>query len=168
MHIQFVHWRAGEQIVKSFYAFDHFPDQFFLGDFLHRVGDEVQIGVVGDVELNLVPDVRKKRPLIIVNEFVEHFFIRKLDQPAAGMIGGEILAAELPQRGVEVANVDNIPRGVAYFDAVAHTKRLSNQNVNPSDEAFHRRLHSQPDNYRTEADAETGRTRRGTSHSQNR
>jgi len=33
VNIQFVHWRAGEQIAKSFYAFDHFPAQFFLGDF---------------------------------------------------------------------------------------------------------------------------------------
>ena len=94
----------------------------------------------------------KQRPRIIVNEFVEHFFIGELDQPAAGMIGRKILAAEFPQGGVEVADIDHVAGGVGYFDAVAHAKRLAHQDVNPGDEAFHRSLHSQPDNDRTDAE----------------
>ena len=78
VHLQFVHWRAGEQVAISFYAFDHFPAQFFLGDFLHRLRDEFEVGVVTDLELHLVPDVWKKWPRIIVNEFVEHFFVWEL------------------------------------------------------------------------------------------
>ena len=113
---------------------------------MHRAGDKLQVGVVTDLELHLVPDVRKKWPRIIVNEFIEYFFIREFDEPATRMIGGEILAAELPQRGVEVADIDHVASGVGYFDAVAHAKRLANQNVNPRDETLHRGLNSQPDN----------------------
>ena len=70
------------------------------------------------------------------NEFIEYFFIREFDQPTTWMIGREILASELPQRGVKVADIDNVTGGLCYSDAVAHPKRLANQNVNPGDEAF--------------------------------
>src|SRR5215475_6775137 len=156
-HFQFVHWRAGEQVAKCLYAFNHFPAQFFLGDFLHRAGDELQIGVESDLELHLVPDVGKQRPRIIVDEFIEHFFIREFDQPPTGMIGREIFATELPQCGVQVADIDNVAGGICYFNAVAHAKRLTDQNVNPSNEAFNRRLQSQPDNDRTDAERSDSR-----------
>src|SRR5512132_4100171 len=104
------------------------------------------------MELYLVPDVREKRPGIVVNEFVEHLFIRELDQPPAGMIAREILAAEFPQRGVEVTDIDHITGRVGYFDPVAHAIRLTHQDVNPRDEAFHRSLHSQPDDDRTDTE----------------
>jgi hypothetical protein len=59
------------------------------------------------------------------------------------MVAGDILAAKFPQSRVEVSNVNHVASGIAYFDAVAHTKRLSNQNINPRDETLHWRLHSQ-------------------------
>jgi hypothetical protein len=67
------------------------------------------------------------------------------------MIAGEILASEFPQRGVEVANIDHVAGGIGYFDAIADAKRLAHQNINPADKAFHRSLHSQPDNDRTDS-----------------
>src|SRR5215475_8036646 len=74
----------------------------------------------------------------------------------AGMIGGEILPAEFPQRGVEVTNVDYVASGLPYLDAVAHAKRLANQDVNPRDKAFHRRLHSQAEDDRTDTERSDG------------
>jgi len=127
-----------------------FLAQFFLGDFLHRAGDKLQISVESDLELHLVPDIGKQRPRIIVNQFIEYFFIWEFDKPPAWVVGGEILAAKLPQGGVEVADIDYVAGGVGYFDSVAHTKRLAHEDVNPGDEAFHRSLHSQPEDDRTD------------------
>ena len=64
------------------------------------------------------------------------------------MIAGKILAAEFPQSGIQVPDVDHVASGIAYLDAVAYAKRPANQNVNPRDETFHRRLHSQSDDDR--------------------
>jgi hypothetical protein len=63
---------------------------------LHRASDELQVGVVTDLEFYLVPDVGKKWPRIIVNKFIEYFFVGEFDQSTTWMIGGEILAAKLP------------------------------------------------------------------------
>ena len=68
------------------------------------------------------------------------------------MIAGKILAAEFPQGGVEVTDIDHVAGRIGDFDAVAHAKRLAHQNVNPGDEAFHRSLHSQPDDDRTDTE----------------
>jgi hypothetical protein len=62
------------------------------------------------------------------------------------------LPAEFPQGGVEIADINHVASGVADFDAVADAKRLANQNVNPGDKAFHRGLHSQPDDDGTDTE----------------
>jgi hypothetical protein len=57
------------------HSFEHLLPQLFLGDFLHGSGDKLQVRVIGDLKLNLVPDVGKKWPRIIINELIEYFFI---------------------------------------------------------------------------------------------
>ena len=68
------------------------------------------------------------------------------------MISGDVLTTEFPRRGVEITDVDYVACGLAYLYAVTYAKRLANQNVNPRDKAFHRRLHRQPDNDRTDTE----------------
>ena len=58
------------------------------------------------------------------------------------MITGNILPAEFPQSGVQVADIDDVAGSVIYLDTIANTIRLTNQNIYPADEALHRRLHS--------------------------
>src|SRR6202040_145983 len=60
------------------------------------------------------------------------------------MIAGNVFAAEFPQSGIEIPNVDYVARAVTDLYAIAHSERLANEDVNPGDEAFHRRLHSEP------------------------
>src|SRR5262249_31285744 len=79
----------------------------------------------------------------------EHFFIRKLDQAAAWVIAGHVFAAEFPQSGIEIPDVDYVACRVTNLYAITDAIRLANQNINPGDEAFHRRLYSQPDDDRT-------------------
>ena len=84
-NFEFVNWRASQQLPKDFDAFHHFFAELLFGDLLHRVGNELQIRSVSDVEFDLVPDVGKKRPRIIVNDRVEHFLVWKADDaPARG------------------------------------------------------------------------------------
>ena len=77
-----------------------------------RAGEELQhlreIALVGDRELHLVPDVWEQRPGIVVHCRGQHMGVGEFDDPAAGVLGRQILAAELPERGVEVADVDDV------------------------------------------------------------
>ena len=107
--------RTGKQVTKSFYMLHHFLAQFILCNPLHCGGNELQIGVEGDVELDLIPNVRKKRPGIIINDFVGDFLIRKLDQPTAWMIAGQVLAAEFPKSGIKISNVNLHRRWLRRF-----------------------------------------------------
>src|SRR5213595_3076308 len=70
------------------------------------------------------------------------------------MIAGKIFAAKFPQCGIEIPNVNDVARGFAYLYAIPYPERLANENVNPGDKAFHRRLDSETDDNR--ADTERG------------
>ena len=61
------------------------------------------------------------------------------------MIAGDVFAAEFPERGIEISNVDYVPRGVTDLYAITYAIRLANEDVNPGDETFHRRLYSEAD-----------------------
>src|SRR6266513_2800059 len=137
-HFELVYWSARKQIAVNRNALYHFLSNFFFDDPLHRLGDEFQIALVSDLKFNLVPNVGKKRPGIIPNDFIEHFFVWKSDDTAAGVISGNVLAAKLPEGGVEVADVDHVARGVTDFNSIADPKRAAHQNVDPGDETFHR------------------------------
>src|SRR5438046_1205267 len=46
--------------------------------------------------------------------------------------------------------------GVTYLDAIAHAIRLANEDIDPGDETFHRRLHSQSNNDRSNTECGDG------------
>ena len=64
------------------------------------------------------------------------------------MIAGKILAAEFPKSGIKISNVNYIACGFGDLYAIAYSERLAYENVNPTDEAFHRRLYSEADDNR--------------------
>src|SRR5581483_4746696 len=154
-YFDFVDRCTGQQVPECIHTLDHFLAELFFSNFLHGVGYKLKIGAEGDIELNLVPNVGKKRPRIIINEFVEHFLIRKLDQPTARMIAGKIFAAELPKSGIEISYIDYVACGLADLYAITHPEGLTNQNVNPCDEAFHRGLDGKGEDHR--ANTECGK-----------
>ena len=151
-HLELIYRRAREQVPVNRNALDHFFSNFFFDDPLHRLGDEFQIALIGNLEFNFVPNVGKKRPGIIPNDFIEHLFIREPDDPAAGMVAGNVLTAKFPERGIEITDVDHVASGIANFNAITNAKRLPNKNKNPGDETFHRGLHGQADDDRTDAE----------------
>ena len=57
------------------------------------------------------------------------------------MIAGNVFAAEFPQSGIEIANIDYITGGVTDLYAITYSERLANEDINLGDEAFHWRLH---------------------------
>ena len=59
------------------------------------------------------------------------------------MIAGDILAAEFPKSCIEIANIDHVAGGVADFDPIPDPIWLPDQDVNPGNETFHRRLNSE-------------------------
>jgi hypothetical protein len=61
------------------------------------------------------------------------------------MITGNVLAAEFPQRRVQVTYIDDVTGSVTYLDAIAYAIRLADENIYPGDETFHRRLYCQAD-----------------------
>lgn len=69
---------------------------------------EFEIAVIGELELNFVPYVGKQRPGIVEDRRVKHGGVRKLDDASARMIGPKVLAAEFPQRRIEIADVNDI------------------------------------------------------------
>src|SRR3979411_498130 len=50
VHFQFVDGGTGQQVTKCLHARYHFLAQLFLGNLLHRAGDEFEIGVESDIE----------------------------------------------------------------------------------------------------------------------
>ena len=78
------------------------------------------------------------------------------------MITGNIIAAKLPKRGVEVANVDHIAGRIANFDPIAYAIRLPNEEVNPADKAGHRRLNGETGDDRNDPDGDRERCTRFT------
>jgi hypothetical protein len=61
------------------------------------------------------------------------------------MIAGNVFAAELPQSGIEISNVDHVASGITDLYAITYSERLANEDINPGDEALHRRLDSEAD-----------------------
>ena len=153
-HFEFVHRRPGQQIAVNRNTLHHFLSDFFGDDALHCLGDEFQIALIRDLKFNFIPNVGEKRPGIIPNNFIEHFFVRESDNAAARMVSGNVLTAKFPERGVEISDVDDVTGGVADFNSIADSERSAHQNVNPGDEAFHRCLHGEANDDR--ADAERG------------
>src|SRR5207249_1099610 len=121
-----------------------------LHNALHRFSDEFQIALIRDLKFDLVPDVGKKRPGIIPNDFIEHFFVGKANDAAARMVSGNILTAKFPQGRVEITDIDYVTSGIADFNSVANTKWLPDENKNPGDETLHRSLHGQTNDDRTD------------------
>src|SRR6267378_1328038 len=64
------------------------------------------------------------------------------------MIGGKIVTAKFPERGIEIADVDHITSGVAQLDPIADAVRRPHQNVDPADETRKRSLQSEAGNNR--------------------
>src|SRR5215813_10363598 len=134
-HIEFIDWGLPEYLSVYSKPLFHFFSQFLFDHSLQHPADKLQVAVIRDVELYLVPDVRKDRPRVVVYQRAQHLGIRKLDDPAAGMISRQILAAKFPYGRIQVADVDNIAGSLAYLDPVAYPVRSANQNIDPAYEA---------------------------------
>src|SRR5712691_12470634 len=64
-YFEFINRRARKQIAINSDSFYHLFAEIFFDNALHGLGDELQIALIRDLEFDLVPDVRKKRPGII-------------------------------------------------------------------------------------------------------
>ena len=146
---EFIDRRAGEEVAVDADAFHHFLAEFFLDDFLHCSCDELQITLISDLKFNFVPDVRKERPRIVVNDRVEHFLIWKSDRATARVIAGNILTSEFPQCRVEITDVDHIAGSIVDLDTIADPERLADENIDPGNETLHWCLHGQPNDNRS-------------------
>ena len=62
------------------------------------------------------------------------------------MITRNVMTAEFPEGSIQVTDVNYVASGIANLDPIAHPIRLTNEDIDPGDEAFHRRLHSQSKN----------------------
>ena len=60
------------------------------------------------------------------------------------MIAGNVFAAEFPRSRIEISNVDYVAGGFTNLYAITYSERLANKDINPGDEAFHRRLDCKP------------------------
>ena len=56
------------------------------------------------------------------------------------------MAAEFPESRIEVTNVNDIASGIADLNPIAYPVRLTNEDVYPGDETFHRGLNGQAEN----------------------
>src|ERR1041385_2338209 len=65
------------------------------------------------------------------------------------MITRYVFPAEFPQRSVEIADIDHVACSVADLYTITDAERLANEDVNPGDEAFHRRLDGEADDDRS-------------------
>src|SRR5262249_14374090 len=75
----------------------------------------------------------------------------------ARVVGGEELAAELPERRVEVVDLDDVARRVVDPDAVADPVGRASEDVDPSEKARHRSLHGQTDDDRDDSERDQAR-----------
>ena len=146
MHFELVYGRSRQQIAVHANALDHFVAELLGHDVLHRFGNKFQVALIGNLKFYFIPDIGKKRPGIIPNDFVEHFFVRETNDPTARVVAGDILASEFPQGRVEITNIDHVAGCVSDLDTVADPKRPAHQNVDPGDKTLHRRLDSKADN----------------------
>src|SRR5215212_395770 len=114
-----VNGRVFEQLAVSCYTFHHRLAKLFFHGLLHNFSYKFKVAFIGYVEFYFVPDVWKQRPTVVINRRAESFGVGKFDEPSARMIGRKVLPAELPKRGVQIAHVNHVARGVAYLYAVA-------------------------------------------------
>ncbi len=59
--------RLGEEFAKDSDLLHHFFANFFRGDALHGLGNEIEIAFISDAEFNFIPNVREQRPTVVVN-----------------------------------------------------------------------------------------------------
>src|SRR5262249_48076248 len=95
-HIEFIDWGLPEYFPVDSNPLFHLFSHFLLHLFLQLPADKLQVAVIRDVELYLVPDVRKDRPRVVVYERAQHLGVWELDDPAAGMVSRQILPAKFP------------------------------------------------------------------------
>src|SRR6185369_8847761 len=75
----------------------------------------------------------------------------KLDDTATRMFSREIVAAEFPQRRVEITDVDHISAYEPNLDPIANAIWLAHENVDPANETRNRRLQCEPEYQRDQA-----------------
>src|SRR5204862_8253819 len=73
------------------------------------------------------------------------------------MIRREKVASKLPQRGVEITDIDYVSGSVTDLDPIADAIRRPHQYVDPPQETSHRCLHRQTHDQREQADGDYGR-----------
>ena len=56
------------------------------------------------------------------------------------MIGGKVFAAKLPERRIEITDINDVSGSVVNFDPIAHPVWPAHNNVNPTDKTGHRSL----------------------------
>ena len=76
LHFEMIHGGAREEIAEDFDLFHHGLADMFFGDFLHGGGDELEVALVSNLELDLIPDIRKERPGIVVNGTRRRLLVR--------------------------------------------------------------------------------------------
>src|SRR5438045_9446413 len=81
-NFKLINWRTSQKVPKNFDSLDHFFAQLFLDNLLHRLSHKLQIALIGDLKFDFVPDIRKQRPGVVVNELVEHLFIGEFNETA--------------------------------------------------------------------------------------
>src|SRR5438105_1893128 len=85
-YLQLVDGCLGKNLAEHAYLLHHVLTNLLGSDALHRLGNKFQVAVVGNTELDLVPNVREERPRVVVDGRTQYFRIRKLDYPARWMI----------------------------------------------------------------------------------
>src|ERR1043165_161722 len=140
LHFEMIHRRLRKDLAKHSDLLHHRFTDFLLRNFLHRLRDKLEVGIVRNLKSDLVPDVRKEGPRVVVNGRAQHGGVGKLDNAPARMLGGKIVATEFPKRRVEIVDVKHIPGGIADLDPIADAIRLAHENVNPANKTRDRCL----------------------------
>src|SRR5688572_5418281 len=151
-HLELVHRGLRQHLPEGPYALPHRFTDRLVRHFLESAGHEGEVAFVRDLKAQLVPYVREQRPRVAEHRLAEDERVRELDHPAAGVIGREVLAPELPQRGVEISHVDDVPRRVADPYPVADPVRSADQDVQPAYEAEDGGLEGEAEDQRQDAE----------------
>src|SRR5207244_12665469 len=114
--------------------------------------NELEITVVSNVEFDLGPKIGKQRPRIVEHQCAQHFRVGKFDHSSARMVTGKIFAAEFPQRGVEITDVDYVTCIILDLNTIAHLIWPADENVDPAEKTRHWRLYGYTDDDHAAAD----------------
>src|SRR5437763_15426041 len=114
-NFKFINRCASQQVTENFDALHHLFTELFFNNLLHGLGYKFQIALIGDLKFDFVPDIGKERPRIVINELVEHFFVRKLNQATTRTIAGNVLDSEFAQLRVHVDDIDAIAGSIPYL-----------------------------------------------------